>query len=308
MSAELDEILARCTTENERALARELLAFHREGLAALVALVKDDARIAGQIDRDPRVSSLLALHGVHPVPAEVRVARALPPDVELVAIEDGVPCLRAASTGDRGRLAAAIDQALCGAAPELEPARIEWLDAPHVPIGRLVPVRDAHESACDRCGAALERDHAHALGGDRALVCLCLPCTSAPGLRVIAPRAEPIDLGADEWRGVPVDLAFFYRDGGEIVAAYPGPAGVVRGELAAEARALRETVARLEPDVEAVLVRRDRSQASAHRVSIDVCHRLVALIRREWRGFGGGPSVRAELDRFFEALPRAVAR
>jgi hypothetical protein len=301
MSEALDAALARCTTDNERALARELLAFHRRGIEALVALVTHDALVEAA-DRDPLLSSALALHGFHPIPAEVRVARALVPlgDVELMAIDDGVPRLRAAAT-DRAAAAAAIDRALCAAAPDLEPAQIEWIDAPHVPLGRLVPIEDAHETACDRCGAAIGSGHAHALDSERSLACVCAACIAAPGLRVISPRAEPIELALDGWGSVPVDLAFFYRDdASEVVAAYPGPAGIVRGEVALGA--LRDAVAELEPEVEAVLVRRHRSRGEAHRVSIDVCHRLVALVRREWRGFGGGPRVHAEIDRFFDAL------
>jgi hypothetical protein len=57
----------------------------------------------------------------------------------------------------------------------------------------------------------------------------------------------------------------------------------------------------LEPDVEALLVRRPHDHFI---VPIDDCYRLVGLIRTRWRGFTGGREVWEELARFFAELDR----
>jgi hypothetical protein len=60
----------------------------------------------------------------------------------------------------------------------------------------------------------------------------------------------------------------------------------------------------LEPDVEALLVRRE--PATCLLVPIDACYRLVGLVRRTWRGFDGGAEAWRDVDGFFaDARARA---
>jgi hypothetical protein len=62
----------------------------------------------------------------------------------------------------------------------------------------------------------------------------------------------------------------------------------------------------MEPDVEALLVRRGDSgrggRAEALLVPIDACYRLVGLVRRHWKGFDGGAEAWAVIDAFFAEL------
>jgi hypothetical protein len=63
-------------------------------------------------------------------------------------------------------------------------------------------------------------------------------------------------------------------------------------------------LAELEQDVEALLVNRTRGARDHWLVPVDRCYELVGLIRKGWKGFGGGPDVWAEVDSFFERLRR----
>jgi hypothetical protein len=91
-----------------------------------------------------------------------------------------------------------------------------------------------------------------------------------------------------------------------MVALYPSPAGVVESALDLEfwnTIAKRNSVlARMEPDVEALLVNRVASKPLYFSVPIDQCFKLVGIIRRHWRGLSGGAVVWTEVDRFFGQL------
>ena len=61
-----------------------------------------------------------------------------------------------------------------------------------------------------------------------------------------------------------------------------------------------------EPDVEALLARRQGPEYLCLVVPVDACYELVGRIRTHWSGLGGGDRVRAEIDAFFAgALRRA---
>ncbi len=59
----------------------------------------------------------------------------------------------------------------------------------------------------------------------------------------------------------------------------------------------------MEPDVEALLVRRGREGGfECFLVPIDACYELTGIVRRRWRGFDGGEDARRDIDAFFDAL------
>jgi hypothetical protein len=58
----------------------------------------------------------------------------------------------------------------------------------------------------------------------------------------------------------------------------------------------------LEPEVEALLVNRTVGPAVYWIAPLDICYALVGVIRRHWKGLGGGEVVWEEVARFFEAL------
>ena len=60
----------------------------------------------------------------------------------------------------------------------------------------------------------------------------------------------------------------------------------------------------LEPDVEALLVNRVGATREYFIVPIDLCFKLVGLIRLHWRGLSGGAAVWGEIAHYFDDLRR----
>ncbi|HLI37789.1 MAG TPA: DUF5947 family protein [Streptosporangiaceae bacterium] len=169
---------------------------------------------------------------------------------------------------------------------------------------------------CDLCGVPVPDAHPHLLDERHGEpLCACRPCALlfereeadrghyrlVPGRRVRLAGISPADLG------VPVGLAFFVcQPGGGVTAHYPSPAGATRWELASGAwqRAVQrcEPLRSMRPGVEALLVNTAHGSDEQWLVPIDDCYRLVALVRREWKGLSGGRQVWAEVGRFFADL------
>jgi Fe-S cluster biogenesis protein NfuA len=123
-------------------LLQALLQLHGDGLARLLRIIAQrDIGMLDVLTRDTVVAHLLLLHGLHPVPVEKRVVRALEEvrpllqsqggNVELLGIETGVARLRL--QGSRhGCLASAmplklaIEEAIQKVAPDLEGLEIEF--------------------------------------------------------------------------------------------------------------------------------------------------------------------------------------
>ena len=112
----------------------------------------------------------------------------------------------------------------------------------------------------------------------------------------------------------PVSVAFFLLNSTLDRVARSTPVRRVR-RIRCSARhvgrivAANPSLAGLEPDVEAFLVRADRNVGGAECfvVPIDVCYELVGRLRMLWRGFDGGREAHAALDEFFERV-RTKAR
>ncbi|MBI3854394.1 MAG: NifU family protein [Planctomycetes bacterium] len=117
--------------ETTRELVRELLDFHREGLARILELSEAGERLAG----DPKIAPLLLLHGLHPDDLGVRVERALQKvrpylashggSVELLGIEEGRVRLRLQGSCDgcpssAETLKSSIEESILSAAPDVE--------------------------------------------------------------------------------------------------------------------------------------------------------------------------------------------
>jgi hypothetical protein len=177
------------------------------------------------------------------------------------------------------------------------------------------------EERCDFCDAEIRPEHGHAIDVQtRHILCVCRACyllftqdgAALGRYRSVPDRflsLEPPAISDRQWAAlqIPVGMAFFFKHSalGRTVAFYPGPAGATESELPldvwreiADASPLVEA---LEPDVEALLVRRGRSVES-YVVPIDTCYELVGRMRRNWKGFDGGDEARQELGRFFDAL------
>jgi hypothetical protein len=201
--------------------------------------------------------------------------------------------------------------------------------SPRNPIGilqRFARPRAPMER-CDLCSAGLAPEHQHLLEpGTRNISCACDACAllfSAHGdlrYRRIPRRIEswPDFMLTDlQWGslGVPIALAFFYYSTPQqqIVAVYPSPGGATESTIPAEGwetiAAENPELAKLEPDVEALLINRMRGKRSYYHVPIDKCFELVGLVKTNWRGLSGGAALWQEMDKFFERLEaRAVAK
>jgi hypothetical protein len=168
---------------------------------------------------------------------------------------------------------------------------------------------------CDLCGLALPDAHRHLLDEEREEpLCACRACSllferEAAGrghYRLVPETRRRLRLSGEEL-GVPVGLVYVVRDrDGAVVAHYPSPIGATQHEIEPEVWAEVERacpdLARMAPMVQALLVNTARGADEHWLVPIDDCFRLVALIRREWRGLSGGSRVWPEVDRFFAEL------
>jgi hypothetical protein len=187
------------------------------------------------------------------------------------------------------------------------------------------------EEVCELCSEPIPTEHRHLLNiSTREVLCACRACSilfheeaaSEGRYRLIPDRRlflEGFALSDAEWESlcIPVDMAFFFHSApaGRVVAFYPSPMGptesLLRLETWEELERRNPVLAEMERDVEALLVNRVRGAREHFLVPMDVCYRLVGIIRTRWRGFTGGREVWEEIERFFEELrasSRTVAR
>jgi hypothetical protein len=172
---------------------------------------------------------------------------------------------------------------------------------------------------CELCGVALPEPHRHLFDEERdEPLCTCRACSllfereaagQSPGGRhfrlIPGTRLRLTDVPAD--LGVPVGLVYVVRGlDGVVVAHYPSPIGATRHEIEpetwAEVERRRPELAAMAPAVQALLVHTARGADEHWLVPIDDCYRLVALIRREWRGLSGGSTVWPAVEAFFAGL------
>jgi Fe-S cluster biogenesis protein NfuA len=159
----LIEDMSQLADERSRATALELvqllLDIYGEGLARVLELTAQ-AETAGQslIDKfahDDLVSSLLVLHGLHPIDMETRIAQALDEvrptlssqggNVEFVKLTDGIAHFRLTVTSNgssSAKFKSLIEDAIYQAVPELDSIQIEGLPKrPDIPIAYIHPRR-----------------------------------------------------------------------------------------------------------------------------------------------------------------------
>jgi hypothetical protein len=177
---------------------------------------------------------------------------------------------------------------------------------------------------CELCAADVSAEHPHLIEpASRKLVCTCNACAilfSGMGQkykrvpeRVLA--LPGFHLSEGQWEGlmVPISMVFFFRStpDARVVAFYPSPAGATESLLSLETWKDIEdenpVLKEMQPDVEALLVNRvghARGFAAPEYYvhPIDLCYKLVGLIRGNWRGLSGGTEVWQEIGRFFDGL------
>jgi uncharacterized protein DUF5947 len=173
----------------------------------------------------------------------------------------------------------------------------------------------ARTERCELCGTPIPEEHRHLVDLDRGgLLCACRPCSilfdreaaSNGRLRLVPNRRVRLDIDTTpQALGAPVGLAYFVKaSDGTVRASYPSPLGATSWEVepalwqALEVQA--PELAGMQPEVEALLLNTTQRADDRWLVPVDDCYRLVALIRREWRGMSGGTAVWREIERFFD--------
>lgn len=177
---------------------------------------------------------------------------------------------------------------------------------------------------CDLCGAPLPVEHRHLYetAHDR-LLCVCRGCTilfdrgeaGGGSFRLVPTRVVELtgfELDDALWArfDIPVDLAFCRRvgEGEQVVIHYPGALGAVEARVEvgawAELEERNPTLREMEPGVEALLINRVAEAQEYWIAPLDTCFQLVGVIRRHWKGLGGGDVVWEEVARFFAGLGR----
>jgi Family of unknown function (DUF5947) len=182
--------------------------------------------------------------------------------------------------------------------------------------------RSDPEERCELCAEPIAAEHRHLLDlQSRRLLCACRACTilfdrSGAGgghYRLVPDRVRLLmDFELDDitWQAfdIPVEMAFFFHSSaaGRVVAFYPSPLGATESLLDLDAWAdlvaANPVLGELEPDVEALLVNRARGKREYWLLPVDRCYELVGLVRRHWKGCGGGTEVWGALDDFFDTL------
>jgi hypothetical protein len=189
-------------------------------------------------------------------------------------------------------------------------------------LQQMLKKRPPAGERCDFCATSLGPEHSHIIElAQRRIMCACRPCfivfepEGAAGgkYRPIATRYREIpeftlDEGQWDTLQIPVGLAFFFYNSPEsrVVAFYPSPAGATESQLPLETWA--EIAGRypefnsIKPDVEAILIQRDRERSRCFIVPIDSAYELVGLIRVTWKGFDGGSEAHEKIAAYFEKI------
>jgi hypothetical protein len=170
----------------------------------------------------------------------------------------------------------------------------------------------------------LADEHGHVADiAEHRLLCVCRPCAllfaprgaGAGRFRAVGEevrRVGDLRLTDADWDAlaVPVDLVFFFRQTGvdRLLAFYPGPGGATQSELDLTAwstvTVANPVLDEIEPDVEAVLLRRHEGQSSAYLVPVHRCYELVGVVRSWWKGLAGGTEVWSRIAAYFDDLDR----
>ncbi len=147
-------------------IVRILMEFYGAGLGRMIELCADErvTSLAAAFSDDPLVSSLLSLHGLHPIPVEIRVQEALDKvrpylgshagGVDFLGVDDeGVVHLRLQGSCDgcpssTVTVKLAIERAIEEAAPEISRVDVEGVTAPPKAGGTgLMQIQPLRQSA-----------------------------------------------------------------------------------------------------------------------------------------------------------------
>jgi hypothetical protein len=138
LSASTDPLVERATRE----VLATVLELHQRGLARMLEITAADAQVREALSRDPRVSAMLLLHGLHPLALDTRVSRAIDNlrqrfhekltgvtvNAHAGAITVRVVPAASACSGTRATLRKDFEDALLAAAPDADSILVEFAD------------------------------------------------------------------------------------------------------------------------------------------------------------------------------------
>jgi len=197
---------------------------------------------------------------------------------------------------------------------------------PFATLRRFAVARNqpAPQERCELCRIGLALEHRHLLEtATHKIICSCDACALRFSdvvegrFKLISRDARSLPdfrLTDAQWSelALPIDLAFlvYSTPAKKMMALYPSPAGATESLLTLSAWDMlvadNPVLARMEPDVEALLVNRVGDRRLYCIAPIDVCFELVGLMRTHWRGLSGGEEVWREIDGFFARLAERV--
>jgi Fe-S cluster biogenesis protein NfuA/nitrite reductase/ring-hydroxylating ferredoxin subunit len=214
----------RQVVERTEELVGLLMRFYGAGLTRVLEIVTDDGarepELLNRLGDDELVSSLLILHGIHPLDVETRVERAIDKvrpylgshggDVELVSVDGEVARLRMQGTcstcpASQVTLDLALEKAILEAAPELSRVEAEAVEvpapapaaAPAAPLIQLQPLGSREGSPPTASAGLHGNGDVHANGGARA-----------NGVSHANGSATAVPSGPGEWLEVSGALSF----------------------------------------------------------------------------------------------------
>jgi hypothetical protein len=172
------------------------------------------------------------------------------------------------------------------------------------------------------CAQQLPERHTHLVDlTSRSLMCSCRACfflfspEGAGGgrYRPVPERylRDPgFRLSRAQWEelAIPVGIVFVFTrsDSDQPAAFYPSPAGATESllplDIWEQVMRANPAFADVQPDVEAVLLRREDERFDGYLVPVDACYDLVGRVRLKWKGFGGGEEVWQSVAEFFGEL------
>ncbi len=173
---------------------------------------------------------------------------------------------------------------------------------------------------CDLCSLAIGEQHQHLFDPQaRRLLCTCDACAilfnsnGQTNFRRVPRDTRHLSefvLSDQGWNSlaIPIGLAFVYSSSvtNQILAVYPSPAGATESELEKDAWddivAENPVLAKLVPDVEALLINRMNGARDYFLAPIDECYKLTGIVRKYWRGFSGGEEGLDRIRQFFDTL------
>lgn len=191
-------------------------------------------------------------------------------------------------------------------------------------------IAQAASERCDFCASEIKGEHRHLIEpGSKSVACACNICVlTSSSLRKITSQGafhykiipelysvvSDFVMPEEVWASlsIPVDMAFFVYSSTkeDLEVFFPSPLGPIQSELSQHSKSLLKTMNPIikvlshedNRDALALLVNRTETSSEYFLIPIDQCYKLIGLMRKNWRGFGGGKEMHVMIAQFFQEL------